>query len=109
MTNQSIYYNRVFEDAKQFSEEILQMIKLLHIDLDDTMYKKYIITDENRNEWIITKNGNLEMLEISVFYKKFVDNKPIYKSAWVYNKKSNNNHFIIIDNLHFHVNRTVND
>lgn len=49
------------------------------------------------------------MLEISVLYKKFVNNKHIYKSAWVYNKIFNchNFNFIKIDNLYVLVNKTV--
>lgn len=107
MTTQ--YNNRFLDDTTLFAEELLQIIKLLQIDLHDNIYQKYIITDENRNEWIIIKDCNSHMLEISVLHKKIVNNKHIYKSAWVYNKNFNchNFNFIKIDNLYVLVNKTV--
>jgi len=69
-------------------------------------------TDDNNNEWYIGKDYLLGMLEITVWCKMMVNNKPMFKYGWVYiNNNKNNNlfdtfQFIDINNLRFQIDKT---
>ena len=107
--NQQNYYNRFLPGAINFAEEINKQIKQKNISLQDKINEKFIYTDETNNEWQIRKDYNLGILEMSVLCKIIVNNRPIYKSAWVYDICTNfhtNYHYIKNDNLYFHINRT---
>jgi hypothetical protein len=103
MTSQAKYYGKFLEPAKEFSTEINEKIKS-KFNLEDKTYEKNIFEDENNCEWKITKDYSLGILEITFIFKKIVNNKPIYKSGWVYDKCNTNfdtHHLIQIENLYF--------
>jgi hypothetical protein len=108
MKTQLKHYGRYLEPAKKFAKEINEIIKLNFTseELQDKTYKKIIFKDENNNDWEISKDYSLDILEITILCKMIVNNKPRYKSGWAYNKVNTNfdtHHLIQIENLYFHI------
>jgi len=103
---QTKHYGKFLEPAKKFAQEINENIK--SINLEDKTYEKKIFKDENNCEWIISKDYSLGMLEITVHCKMIVNNKPRYKSGWVYNTGYDTYHLINIGNLYFHIDKSKN-
>jgi len=105
MKSQAKYYGKFLEPAKGFAAEINEQIKS-KLDLEDKTYKKINFKDENNCEWTITKDFSLGTLEITVLCRKIVNNKPIHKSGWAYDKCDTNFdtfHLIQIENLYFQI------
>jgi len=109
MTTQSKYYRQFLDPAIKFAQEING--KLKNINLQDKTYEKIIFKDENNLEWTISKDYSLGILEITVHCKMMINNKPRYKSAWVYDKSNTDYctyHLINIGNLYFHIDKCKN-
>lgn len=110
MTSQSKYYGKYLKPAKEFAKEINEKIKS-NFNLEDKIDKTIIFKDENNCQWEISKDYSLGILEITVLCKTIVNNKPIYKSGWAYDKSNttfDTYHLIQIENLYFHIFRGKN-
>ena len=109
MMTQAKYYRPFLKPANTFAQEINEKIK--NINLEDKSYEKIIFIDENNCEWTLSKDYSLGILEITVHCKMMVNNKPRYKSAWVYDKVNtgyDTYHLIKINNLYFHIDKSKN-
>lgn len=111
---QKKYYGRFLEGAKKFANEITEQLTKQNINIEDKTTQRIYFTDDNNNEWYIGKDYLLGILEITLWCKMMVNNKPKYKSGWVYAAKNNKDndsrydtfHLIEINNLRFHIDRT---
>ena len=110
MKSQRKHYGKFLEPAKEFAKEIIEKIKS-NFNLEDKVNKKITFKDENNCDWEISKDYSLGILEITVLCKTIVNNKPIYKSGWAYDKSNttfDTYHLIQIENLYFQISRGNN-
>jgi len=106
------YYGICVKPAIVFSNKVYEIIQEKEIDYYHKERKVYEFIDENKDEWKISSDYVLGILEIHIMYKTIIQDQPRYISGWIYREDECRNpdavHFIPVNNLRFHIDITKN-
>jgi len=101
------YYSRYLKPAMLFSNKVYKIIQEKEIDIYIRERKVYEFIDENKDEWRISSDYVLGILEIHIMHKTSMQGKPKHISGWAYRKDECRDpdavHFIPVNNLRFHI------
>ena len=109
---QQKYYNKYLNPAKSFSNKIYDKIREKGIDIHNRERIVNEFMDDNGDEWTISSDYVLGIFEMRIICKTSIQDKPKYICGWAYREDECRNkdtyHFIPVNNLRFHIERTKN-